>query len=78
MLLANGAFVEYDWLVLALGSDSVYFGIEGVKEFCLPFCTYEDAMRVSSCILLHMCTAEHTAAYMCGAFCNVTSSLSDF
>ena len=47
MMLENGSAVEYDWLVLALGSDSVFFGIEGVKELCLPFNTYSDAMRVS-------------------------------
>jgi hypothetical protein len=46
VLLANGAAIEYDWLVLALGSDTVYFGIEGVKEHCLPFCTYNDVLRV--------------------------------
>lgn len=46
VVLANGSAVEYDWLVLALGSDSVFFGIEGVRELCLPFNTYSDAMRV--------------------------------
>lgn len=46
--MANGSAVEYDWLVLALGSDSVFFGIDGVKELCLPFNTYSDAMRVRS------------------------------
>lgn len=47
VVLASGAAVEYDWLVLALGSDSVFFGIPGVKEHCLPFCSYNDAVRVS-------------------------------
>lgn len=47
-MLASGAAVEYDWLVLALGSDSVFFGIPGVKEHCLPFCSYNDAVRVGS------------------------------
>jgi hypothetical protein len=56
VLLASGASVEYDWLVLALGSDSVFFGIEGVKEYCLPFCTYDDAMRVSI-LALGLCQA---------------------
>lgn len=46
MVLADGSAVECDWLVLALGSDSVFVGIEGVKEHCLPFNTYNDAMRV--------------------------------
>ena len=46
VVLSSGVAVEYDWLVLALGADSVFFGIEGVKEHCVPFCTYSDAMRV--------------------------------
>ena len=45
-MLSSGVAVEYDWLVLALGADSVTFGIEGVKEHCIPFCSYPDAMKV--------------------------------
>lgn len=37
--------------MLALGSDSVFFGIPGVKEHCLPFCTYNDAVRVNFSLL---------------------------
>lgn len=44
--LADGGVVEYDWLVLALGSSVNTFGIPGVKELAMPFVTYEDAMRV--------------------------------
>ena len=46
VLLANGQQVEYDWLVLALGATGSTFGIAGVKELAVPFCTYEDAMKV--------------------------------
>ena len=46
VVLSSGVAVEYDWLVLALGADSVFFGIEGVKEHCVPFCTYQDAVKV--------------------------------
>ena len=46
MVLSSGAAIEYDWLVLALGSDSVTFGIQGVREHALPFCTFDDALRV--------------------------------
>ncbi len=46
VLLSDGAAVEYDWLVLALGSDTATFGIEGVRELALPFNSYEDAVRV--------------------------------
>lgn len=48
VVLSSGVAVEYDWLVLALGADSVFFGIEGVKEHCIPFCSYPDAMKVQS------------------------------
>ena len=52
MVLSSGVAVEYDWLVLALGADSVFFGIEGVKEHCVPFCSYPDAMKVLSSSML--------------------------
>lgn len=44
--LANGATVEFDWLVLALGSGVNTFGIPGVKQHALPFVTYDDAVKV--------------------------------
>lgn len=44
--MADSSVVEFDWLVLALGSDTVTFGIPGVKELALPFTTFDDAMRV--------------------------------
>lgn len=51
MVLADGAAVEYDWLVLALGSRTATFGIPGVRELALPFCTFDDAQRVRGCRL---------------------------
>lgn len=44
--LADGQTVEYDWLVLALGAETATFGIPGVRELALPFCTYDDAVKV--------------------------------
>jgi hypothetical protein len=44
--LADGQHVEYDWLVLALGSETSTFGIPGAKELAIPFCTYTDALKV--------------------------------
>lgn len=61
MVLSSGVAVEYDWLVLALGADSVFFGIEGVKEHCVPFCTYSDAMKVPFLFALSSKAAEHKA-----------------
>ena len=46
--LKDGQTLEYDWLVLALGAETASFGIPGVRELALPFCTYNDAVRVRS------------------------------
>ena len=44
--LQDGASVEYDWLVVALGSQSDSKGVPGVQELALPFNVYDDAVRV--------------------------------
>ncbi|KAL3147686.1 hypothetical protein ABBQ32_002435 [Trebouxia sp. C0010 RCD-2024] len=44
--LVDGQQLQYDWLVLALGSSTSFFGIPGVKELALPFNDFKDAMRV--------------------------------
>ncbi|KAK9861118.1 hypothetical protein WJX84_003805 [Apatococcus fuscideae] len=43
--LRGGGVVEYDWLVLAMGSSTTFFDIPGVKELAFPFCDYKDAMQ---------------------------------
>ncbi len=48
MTLADGQHIEYDWLVLALGAETSTFGIPGVKQLAIPFCTYDDAVKVGS------------------------------
>lgn len=45
--LTGGQQLEYDWLVLALGSSTSFFGIPGVKDLALPFNDFKDAMKVS-------------------------------
>lgn len=45
--LRGGGVVEYDWLVLAMGSSTTFFDIPGVRELTFPFCDYKDAMRVT-------------------------------
>lgn len=42
--LANNGSIGYKYLVLALGSQTGYFGIEGAKENTLPFWTRQDAL----------------------------------
>ncbi|MHC1748374.1 MAG: FAD-dependent oxidoreductase [Cellulosilyticaceae bacterium] len=37
---------DYDYLVLALGSEPNYFGIEGMKEYAMPFWSYDQCLAV--------------------------------
>ena len=44
--LTSGDCYNYSNLVLALGSVTGYFGVEGAKEYALPFWTQEDAITI--------------------------------
>lgn len=44
--LANNGSIGYKYLVLALGSQTGYFGIEGAKENTLPFWTRQNAIAL--------------------------------
>ena len=48
--LVGGNELEYDWLVLALGADTVTYGVPGVRENCLPFATFDDATRLNEAL----------------------------
>ena len=50
MRLVGGNELEYDWLVLALGADTVTYGVPGVREHCLPFATFDDATRLNAAL----------------------------
>ena len=52
--------VEYDHLVLALGTESNYFGMERVKANSLPMKTIDDALNLRNHLLLNMEEAVHT------------------
>lgn len=45
MKLNNGASVDYDWLVLALGSETNTFGVPGAREHAITFCSYSDVEK---------------------------------
>ena len=49
--LVGGNELEYDWLVLALGADTVTYGVPGVRENCLPFATFDDATRLNEALI---------------------------
>ncbi|WP_052055290.1 NAD(P)/FAD-dependent oxidoreductase [Myxosarcina sp. GI1] len=46
--LANKGNINYKYLVLALGAQTGYFGIEGAKEHTLPFRTRENAIALKN------------------------------
>lgn len=48
VLLKDGQPIEYDWLVLAIGSDATPRKVPGAKEFAIPFVTFDDAMKVGT------------------------------
>ncbi|KAG1677080.1 hypothetical protein FOA52_001250 [Chlamydomonas sp. UWO 241] len=48
--LEGGASVEYDWLVVGLGSTADARGVPGVKELALSFNVYDDAVVVKAAL----------------------------
>jgi len=44
--LKSGTSIVFDHLVLALGSETNYFNIPGLKAYALPLKTFEDAVRI--------------------------------
>lgn len=46
--------LPYDYLVLAMGAESNYFGMENVKQNALPMKTIDDALNLRNHILLNL------------------------
>src|SRR5665647_3157228 len=46
--------LEYDFLVLALGTEPNYFGMENVKQHSMPMKTIDDAINLRNHLLLNM------------------------
>lgn len=44
--LRGGETVQYDSLVLAMGSETAYYGIPGLKEHAIPLKSIRDALRI--------------------------------
>ncbi|MDQ3847734.1 MAG: FAD-dependent oxidoreductase, partial [Thermoproteota archaeon] len=38
--------LQYDYLVISLGAETHYFGIDGAEKHCLTFRSLEDAIRI--------------------------------
>src|SRR5215204_5472190 len=52
--------LEYDYLVLAVGTETNYFGMENVKRNSLPMKTINDALNLRNYLLLNMEKAVRT------------------
>lgn len=49
--LEKGTLVAYDWLVVALGSQTNFFAIPGLTQHALPLKTFYDALRIRETLL---------------------------
>lgn len=52
--------LSYDYLVLAMGTETNYFGIENLKENALPMKSIDDALHLRNMILINMEKAART------------------
>ena len=58
--LKSGYIVRYDYLIIALGSVTNYFGIPGLEENALEIKTFADSMKVRDAIWGEMTSREAT------------------
>lgn len=54
MIETDSGTLDYDYLVLAMGAESNYFGMENVKNNALPMKTIDDAINLRNHILLNL------------------------
>ena len=57
----DNGILDYDYLVLAVGTETNYFGMENVKQQALPMKTINDALALRNHLLLSMEKAVRTA-----------------
>jgi NADH dehydrogenase len=53
--------ISYDYLVLAIGTETNYFGMENVKNHSLPMKSINDALKLRNYLLLNMEKAVRTS-----------------
>ena len=49
--IANGPAIEYDYLVIATGAETNYYGIPGAERLALPLKTIADAARIRNRVI---------------------------
>jgi NADH dehydrogenase len=60
-ILTDNGILDYDYLVLAVGTETNYFGMENVKQEALPMKTINDALALRNHLLMSMEKAVRTA-----------------
>jgi NADH dehydrogenase len=59
-IVTDTGVLEYDYLVIAIGTESNYFGMENVKKVSWPLKSISDATRLRNHLLLNMEKAART------------------
>ena len=52
--LKKGQIIDYDYLLLAQGASTNFWGIKGAKKFCFPYKEYPDAQKLKLEIFSHL------------------------
>lgn len=50
----SGGSLDYDYLVLAQGTQTNYFGLQSIRENALPLKNIDDALKIRNTVLRHM------------------------
>ncbi|HTF30504.1 MAG TPA: FAD-dependent oxidoreductase, partial [Flavitalea sp.] len=59
-IVTDTGILVYDYLVLAVGTETNYFGLENIKKHSLPMKTIDDALNMRNHLLLQMESATRT------------------
>jgi NADH dehydrogenase len=54
LVITDCGTLSYDYLVLAMGTQTNYFGMENVQKYALPLKTIDDALNLRNHLLLNM------------------------
>jgi len=69
--LADGPALDYDYLVVALGAEVNFFGVEGAPEHAFPMYTLADAVRLKEHVTRKWAAANDDAALVDDGCLNV-------
>lgn len=61
ILVTSAGIISYDYLVLAMGAKTNFFGNENVEKHALPMKTLDDALRLRNHLLLNIEKASRTS-----------------